>query len=281
MIFKGKGGMSQGLRRISLVLGQERAFRNLQSINPSLNCISPSLCIPRRIVKPTGLTALPWTPPLESWQFYVTVYECPVLGRGGKLLKDASTTDNDGCTRRCTTFILLVPPQTILHVCRLDPPRNLSLSSIDIDSDVSDWNQHPAPDDEHPMVLLFPLDGEGPYLCTQGEGGSLTHFFLVRPSYALNPHGIACPLWFDALCSFHRLSDPLLRLLFGIFHRNVFLCSILPCPPPSPALPLHLLVTTPHTHTRRGLSRACRRATCMRWTSDARSGHRCLQPVTE
>lgn len=106
----------------------------------------------------------------------MTVYDNPVLDRDGNPFPSGHSTDNDGKTRRCVTFILLVPPKTIVHAATLTEPTS------EIDSDVQDWSVHPAPDDEHPLVLGFPLGATegtspGPWLCTQGEGGSLTHFF--------------------------------------------------------------------------------------------------------
>ena len=112
----------------------------------------------------------------NNTQCYVTVYDNPVLDRDGNPFPSGHSTDNDGKTRRCVTFILLVPPKTIVHAATLTEPTS------EIDSDVQDWSVHPAPDDEHPLVLGFPLGATegtkpGPWLCTQGEGGSLTHFF--------------------------------------------------------------------------------------------------------
>ena len=46
-----------------------------------------------------------------------------------------------------------------------------------MDSDVQAWRRHPMPHDEHSAVVGFPVGGAGPFLCTQGEGGALTHFF--------------------------------------------------------------------------------------------------------
>ena len=116
----------------------------------------------------------PVPPPFRSClraQCYVTVYDTPVLRVDGVPFPAGSTTDNDGATRECVTFIVLLPPKTILHAATLTSP------AAEIDSDVQDWNRHPAPEDEHPLALAFPLGGDGPWLCTQGEGGELTHFF--------------------------------------------------------------------------------------------------------
>ena len=104
--------------------------------------------------------------PIDA-QCYVTVYDNAVLDRDGTPFPAGRTTDNDGKTRRCVTFILLVPPKTIVHAATLTD------SSSEIDSDVQDWCRHPAPDDEHPLVIGFPLgvsEGKpGPWLCTRAK----------------------------------------------------------------------------------------------------------------
>ena len=102
---------------------------------------------------------------------YVTVYDHPVLKRDGTQHPVGRTVDSNRTERHCTTFILLLPPRIILHAGTLTSP------SSEIDSDVQDWREHPEPEDEHCQTLGFPLEGQEPYLCTQGEGGSLTHFF--------------------------------------------------------------------------------------------------------
>lgn len=108
---------------------------------------------------------------------YVTVYETRVRGRDGARLISGFATDNEGRTRSCVTFIVLCPPLTFMHLCHLDVTDGKSVMDIDIDSDVQAWNRHPAPDDTHPQTVGFPLGGDASYLCTQGEGGELTHFF--------------------------------------------------------------------------------------------------------
>ena len=101
----------------------------------------------------------------------VTVYDHPVLDRDGVAFPSGRAVDDDGHERACVTFILLLPPGVILHAATLSEPTS------EIDSDVQDWSRHPDPEDTHPAPLGFPLGGDGPWLCTQGEGGALTHFF--------------------------------------------------------------------------------------------------------
>mmetsp|Transcript_21674 Transcript_21674/g.51393 ORF Transcript_21674/g.51393 Transcript_21674/m.51393 type:complete len:460 (+) Transcript_21674:199-1578(+) len=133
---------------------------------------------------------------------YVTVFETAVVGGNGRELILGSTTDNDGKTWSCVTFIVLCPPRVFCHLCYLDIPPGTDLSDVRIESDVSEWRRHPDPSDEHPFRIGFPLDcgtgsgsgsrsgsGNGTaittktktktssFLCTQGEDGELTHFF--------------------------------------------------------------------------------------------------------
>jgi Peptidase family M23 len=108
---------------------------------------------------------------------YITVYETKVRDRYGNLLPMGSTTNNEGVTRACVTFIVLCEPHVFAHLGRLDVPEGTDLfQEIDLESDVQEWNRHPSPGDEHNYRLGFPLQG-GPFLCTQGVGGQLTHFF--------------------------------------------------------------------------------------------------------
>eukprot|EP00593_Proboscia_inermis_P009625 CAMPEP_0171315334 /NCGR_PEP_ID=MMETSP0816-20121228/62721_1 /TAXON_ID=420281 /ORGANISM="Proboscia inermis, Strain CCAP1064/1" /LENGTH=420 /DNA_ID=CAMNT_0011805725 /DNA_START=53 /DNA_END=1312 /DNA_ORIENTATION=- len=116
---------------------------------------------------------------------YVTVYDLTVRGGDGTVLKSGSSTDNKGVTRLCVTFIMLIPPNTIAHVCSLELTANISLEdiyNIYVDSDVQDWNRHPDPNDTCSHPLSFPFEAIGDddlrsYLCTQGVDGHLTHFF--------------------------------------------------------------------------------------------------------
>mmetsp|Transcript_5101 Transcript_5101/g.11103 ORF Transcript_5101/g.11103 Transcript_5101/m.11103 type:complete len:409 (-) Transcript_5101:16-1242(-) len=110
---------------------------------------------------------------------YVTVYDTVLLGRGGQELQSGVSVDNDGNRRDCTTFIVLCPPATFVHLCHLELKGNQTLSDVDIDSDVRDYESHPNPDDTHPLRIGFPLrrpDGIDGFLCTQGVGGLLTHY---------------------------------------------------------------------------------------------------------
>ena len=85
--------------------------------------------------------------------------------------------------RKCTTFIVLCPPQTFVHLCSLAPNQFQSFndeeknerkqtlsndaipvtswSQIEIESDVQPWSFHPNVEDEHSYLLHFPFHGLG------------------------------------------------------------------------------------------------------------------------
>lgn len=108
---------------------------------------------------------------------YITVFDTKVRDRHGNLLLMGSTTNNEGVTRACVTFIVLCPPQVFAHLCHFEVPQGTDLfQDVALESDVQEWSRHPSPSDEHDCPLGFPLQG-GPFLCTQGVGGQLTHFF--------------------------------------------------------------------------------------------------------
>eukprot|EP00980_Cylindrotheca_fusiformis_P014611 scaffold3956_cov99-Cylindrotheca_fusiformis.AAC.8 len=120
---------------------------------------------------------------------YVTVYETRVLDARGREMKQGTTTNNRGETHNCITFIVLCPPCIFAHLCFLDIQDDFDISKLRIESDIQEWNQHPHPSDEHPQTVGFPLQG-GPFLCTQGENGALTHFF----SGNLHAIDFRCPI---------------------------------------------------------------------------------------
>lgn len=108
---------------------------------------------------------------------YITVYDTQLKGRNGVPLKQGSTTNKQGATKACVTFVVLCPPQVFAHLCHLEVPKGTDLfQDVELESDVQEWNRHPDPLVHHDSPLGFPLQG-GPFLCTQGVGGQLTHFF--------------------------------------------------------------------------------------------------------
>jgi hypothetical protein len=120
---------------------------------------------------------------------YISVYDTILRDRQGCKMQQGSSTDNENVSTPCTTLIVLCPPCTFCHLCYLDLPADGSLENLRLDSDVQVWNKHRVPADTHAQTIGFPLQG-GPYRCTQGESGHLTHFF------AGNLHAIdfSCPV---------------------------------------------------------------------------------------
>ena len=136
---------------------------------------------------------------------FVTVYDVDLCGADGKILTSgwtyATTANNTTTRRKCTTFIVLCPPQTFVHLATLVPNQTLgsdtdtteripitSWSQVEIESDVQQWSFHPNVKDEHPYLLHFPFHGDEEeavnedqattsYQCSQSENGNLTHFF--------------------------------------------------------------------------------------------------------
>ena len=148
--------------------------------------------------------------------FYVTVYDGAVLDADGAPFPAGAAVDNDGATRACVTFILKIPPMVMLHAATLsDPMRS------EIEYDVQDWRAHPAPDDAHRSLCGFPLGADrAPYLCTQGEGGHLTHFF------AGNQHAIdfRCDEGCDVLAVRDGVVEEVVQenTLTGVATRNLY-----------------------------------------------------------
>ncbi len=104
---------------------------------------------------------------------YITVYEAVCIGQE-KEFEAGSTTDNDGNSNSCVTFIVLSTALTFCTLCHIDVD---DITLVRIESDVQEWKQHPDPSMEYKTALRgFPLEG-GPFLCTQGVGGHLTHYF--------------------------------------------------------------------------------------------------------
>jgi hypothetical protein len=121
--------------------------------------------------------------------FHVTV-EHPVFGLRGQPLEMGTSRDEAGTETPCVAFALLVPPATMLDVCTLDLAGAPS-ESVKVSSDILDWQPHPAPDEMSSACAwsTFPLVG-GPFLCSQGCGGGLTHFSHASTWHALD---FACP----------------------------------------------------------------------------------------
>jgi len=86
--------------------------------------------------------------------------------------------DAGGEERSAIAFVLVVGPRKVMDVCEL---RGVSdAQAVEVHSDIVDLLP-PPPSPLEPGFPLrhvygFPLPGPGPYLCSQGSGGRLTHF---------------------------------------------------------------------------------------------------------
>jgi len=107
---------------------------------------------------------------------YVSVYDVACAGRRGRELERGRTRDDRGRESECTTFIVIVPAKTLVHLCRVKLPAGTRAEDLRVESDVRAWARHSNPRDTHAQSVAFPLIGEK-FLCTQSEGGELTHFF--------------------------------------------------------------------------------------------------------
>jgi Peptidase family M23 len=110
---------------------------------------------------------------------YITVYDRILRGANGQILQPGKSIDDHGVQLPCTTLIVLCPPCTFVRLCYLDLTNaGEAFENLKIDTDVQEWNRHDNPLDTHGTSVGFPLQGDGPFLCTQGVGGPLTHFFV-------------------------------------------------------------------------------------------------------
>lgn len=112
--------------------------------------------------------------------FFLSVpaaYEC--CGRAGRKLEVGQSRDASGAEEALVTFVLVVGPRMVMDICKL---RGLvDARDAKIRSDILDLSPPPKAllgreGFPHRFVYSFPLPGPGPYLCSQGSGGHLSHF---------------------------------------------------------------------------------------------------------
>lgn len=105
--------------------------------------------------------------------FIITVdHVC--LDKIGRPLRRGRSQGNDFKKKECTTFLAVLPPNSVIEICRVRVAR---LAEVSIASDVHYVDEHPMTTASYPHQVAFPLVG-GPFLCTQGINGALTHFQL-------------------------------------------------------------------------------------------------------
>lgn len=123
--------------------------------------------------------------------YYITI-ETEAEDKFGRKLSSGSWTDSSGAQRECLTFILRVPSNTLMDVCTLPGPSDIK--HIRVDSDIVEYLPHPKPFDavrENCGRFCFPLEGKGPFRCTQGINGCLTHFAHPSTFHAVD---FECPV---------------------------------------------------------------------------------------
>jgi Peptidase family M23 len=134
--------------------------------------------------------------------FYVSTAHPCFDSNGNALAAGTWRSSSEAPAKACTTFVLSLPPRTLFHVCFIQLPAE---GPADLHSDVQELRVHPSPQAHDPAHSYgFPLGGEGSYLCTQGEGGELSHF-LAETRHAID---FRCPV-----------GTPLLALAPGIIHE--------------------------------------------------------------
>eukprot|EP00435_Cladocopium_sp_Y103_P043275 s1144_g12.t1 len=124
----------------------------------------------------------------ETRCFYISVFS-PCLGRVGRgawrRFASGAARRTDGSTVEVTTFVLVVPARNIMDVCKLSTK---DVQAVDVHSDIVVFK--PTPALTECSFYGFPLEG-GPFRCSQGRGGKLTHFAHPSTFYALD---FDCPV---------------------------------------------------------------------------------------
>lgn len=111
--------------------------------------------------------------------------------QGGKL-QLGEYIDDDGNTGRCCTILMVVGPEVLVDAGFVSPEGILIASDI---QDVGDLEKDYGVSE--PPVIGFPLPTKRKYLCSQGFGDALTHFF-PQTQHAID---LECPIGTPVLSS--------------------------------------------------------------------------------
>lgn len=105
---------------------------------------------------------------------YITFTGVDVIDTNNIPFESATNRAEDGTEAQATTFVIVANPHTKLQLGRVEAAApfagvySLSLCNL----------EPPTRTKYNPTAIIFPLPStSGPYLCTQGFGGYLTHFF--------------------------------------------------------------------------------------------------------
>eukprot|EP01124_Arcella_intermedia_P007692 TRINITY_DN14754_c0_g1_i1.p1 TRINITY_DN14754_c0_g1~~TRINITY_DN14754_c0_g1_i1.p1 ORF type:complete len:318 (+),score=58.71 TRINITY_DN14754_c0_g1_i1:97-1050(+) len=123
------------------------------------------------------LSVLNTSPTTKS--YYLTVGH-PARADSGHYLEMAPSTDESGRQKPCLTFVLVVEAGHVMDVCYLQLPKKKGRRGPDVDlySHISDVTVSPPPPSRPESYGPYPvpLSRSSRYLCSQGFGGSFTHF---------------------------------------------------------------------------------------------------------
>lgn len=120
---------------------------------------------------------------------YLSFGDVAIQDRFGQSFPSGRNRDEGGKMRTVTTFVVVADPRTAVHLARLEGgPAAAEFYAIELEQLhkplVPPTALMPAPigcgnaTRGLDVCLCFPLpEKDGPYLCTQGVGGHLTHFF--------------------------------------------------------------------------------------------------------
>mmetsp|Transcript_35704 Transcript_35704/g.83582 ORF Transcript_35704/g.83582 Transcript_35704/m.83582 type:complete len:394 (-) Transcript_35704:7-1188(-) len=112
---------------------------------------------------------------------YLSISGVEVLDRYGRPFPTGKNRAEDGTVELVSTFVVVVPPRTALRLARIEQTsfRFYALPLEQLPDPHDGWPSSNFADSGYGAhVIGFPLPATaGPYLCTQGVGGHLTHFF--------------------------------------------------------------------------------------------------------
>ncbi|CAJ1370826.1 unnamed protein product [Effrenium voratum] len=138
--------------------------------------------------------------------------------RGRAPLRPGQARKEDGSIKEIIAFVLVLPAKSVMDVCKLRGPAAKDVLTLELQSDIV--TLQPPPPLLAGFSYGFPLAG-GPFLCSQGHGGKLTHFAHPSTFYALDfdcPVGTAVLAMEDGTVTEVRQSDT----VSGIDVRNFF-----------------------------------------------------------